>query len=385
MDRLRLLIVDDEPLIRAGIRGDLSGVESVQVAGECGTVAEAVATIRSDQFDLVLLAVQMPDGTGYVIREVGPQRTPTVVFVTAYDTYALRAFEVNAVDYLLKPFNDARLKESIDRVRARLSQPAQPTHQVEKLIEAHSRLLAEKGLSVPSSYTFSRNIDTTQASTFFSDATNGTTNAFPKFAGFNYNKGLADYHAKHTWVMNGSWEIPFGRDLSGRVGWLARGWQISAITQARIGNPLTVFVSANRSRSQWSPSIAPVGLGRVSMAPGYTHQSAVLGGPDRYFDPAAFLLQPAGTLGNLGRGALIGHNLRLVDLSFAKNNRVAETMNVQFRAEAFNLLNWPNFGPPNLLAYNGAQETEQPLTSLGRARSTVTATRQIQFGLRMSF
>lgn len=142
MNSLRLLIVDDEPLIRAGIRSDLSEVESVQVAGECGSVAEAVEAIRSTQLDLVLLDVQMPDGTGFdVIREVGPQRMPAVVFVTAYDRYALRAFEVNAVDYLLKPFDDVRLRESISRVRRRLAQFVEEGGQRE-LMEAHRSLLA---------------------------------------------------------------------------------------------------------------------------------------------------------------------------------------------------------------------------------------------------
>jgi two-component system LytT family response regulator len=85
---LRLLIVDDEPLIRAGIRNDLSGMQSIQVAGECGCVSEAIAAVRSTQFDLVLLDVQMPDGTGFdVIREIGPQHMLAVVFVTAYDQY----------------------------------------------------------------------------------------------------------------------------------------------------------------------------------------------------------------------------------------------------------------------------------------------------------
>ena len=72
------------------------------------------------------------------------------------------------------------------------------------------------GVSFQTSYTFSRNIDTTQASTFFSDGTNGTTTAFPEFEGFNYNKGLADYHAKHNWVTNFTWELPFGKEFAGR-------------------------------------------------------------------------------------------------------------------------------------------------------------------------
>jgi hypothetical protein len=121
------------------------------------------------------------------------------------------------------------------------------------------------------------------------------------------------------------------------------------------------------------------------MAPGYTHQSAVLGGPDRYFDPAAFLLQPAGTLGNLGRGALVGPDLRSFDFSLAKNNRWGDNANVQFRIEAFNVFNHANFGSPNLIAYTGSAASEQPLASLGRIRSTVTSARQIQLGLRLSF
>lgn len=138
MNRLRLLIVDDEPLIRSGIRNDLAGMQSVQVAGECESVAEAVDAIRSNQFDLVLLDVQLPDGTGFdVVRNIGPQRMPAVVFVTAYDKYAIQAFEVNAVDYLLKPFDETRLRESIDRARDRLSRPSALVRQLEGLIEAH--------------------------------------------------------------------------------------------------------------------------------------------------------------------------------------------------------------------------------------------------------
>jgi hypothetical protein len=121
------------------------------------------------------------------------------------------------------------------------------------------------------------------------------------------------------------------------------------------------------------------------MAPGRTHQDAVIGHPDQYFDPEAFVLQPAGTLGNLGRGALIGPNLRVFDFAAVKNNRWRDRLNVQFRAEAFNLFNRSNFGPPNLTAFTGAAESERPVASFGRIRSTVTSARQIQFGLRVSF
>ncbi|MBM3811500.1 MAG: TonB-dependent receptor [Acidimicrobiia bacterium] len=245
------------------------------------------------------------------------------------------------------------------------------------------------GFQLQSSYTFSRNIDTTQASTFFSDATNGTTSAMPEYPGFSYNKGLADYHAKHNWVLNFTWELPLAGSATGMTKQWLEGWQLSGISNVRSGNPLTLFVQANRSRSLWSPSLGP-GLGpdRPSISPGFTHQSAVLGSPDRYFNPDAFFLQPAGTLGNLGRGALIGPNLRSFDLSLLKNirwSRLGDSGRIQFRVEAFNLFNRANFGPPSLLAFAGSRDGEAPFSSLGLVRNTTTSSRQIQLGLRLSF
>jgi hypothetical protein len=236
------------------------------------------------------------------------------------------------------------------------------------------------GLTAQSSYTFSRNIDTTQASTFFSDATNGTTSAFPEFPGLNYNKGLADYHAKHNWVVNFTYALPFANGAKGLRGALLDGWQLSGIGQMRSGNPLTVFVQGNRSRSQWSPSVAPgIGFDRPSLAPGFTHETAVTGDPNQYFNPDAFVLQPIGTLGNLGRGALIGPNLKTFDLSAVKNTRVpmfGESAFFQLRVEAFNLFNRTNFGNPSLIAFS---------PTFGRIRSTVTSSRQIQLGVRLNF
>ena len=119
-----------------------------------------------------------------------------------------------------------------------------------------------------SSYTWSKTEDTTQASTFFSDATNGTTSAYPEF-GTDYNKGPADWDTPHNWVTNVMWEVPFARGRGGATGALLSGWQLTAIATMRSGQPLTVFVQNNRSRSQWSPSLAPnVGLDRPDLRPG---------------------------------------------------------------------------------------------------------------------
>jgi hypothetical protein len=251
------------------------------------------------------------------------------------------------------------------------------------------RYRARAGLSFQSSYTFSRNIDTTQASTFFSDATNGTTSAFPEPYGIDYNRGLADYHAAHNWVANLTWDLPFAKRATGLAAALARDWQVSVISQMRSGPPLTLFVQNNRSRSRWSPSLAPgLGLDRPSLAPGRTPESAVLGRPDQWFDPTAFVLQPAGTLGNLGRGALIGPDLRVVDVALVKRvpwSRLGREGRVELRIEAFNVLNRANFGIPSLQAFAGAADGEQPLATLGRIRSTVSSARQVQLGLRVVF
>jgi hypothetical protein len=254
------------------------------------------------------------------------------------------------------------------------------------VLEVRRRFSA--GFMAQSSYTLASNVDTTQASTFFSDATNGTTSAFPEFIA-DYNRGFADYHTRHTWVMNFSWQLPFARHLTGVAGALLDGWQLSGISQRRSGNPLTVFVQANRSRSQWSPSLSPTaGLDRPNLAPGYDGTRAVIGRPDQWFDPHAFVLQPAGTFGDSGRGAFVGPNLRTVDLALTKLarwNRLGGLGRVEFRIEMFNIFNRANFAPPSLIAFAGQTDDEAPLPSFGRIRSTVTSSRQVQLGVRVAF
>ena len=122
MNSLRLLIVDDEPLIRSGMRKAASQIDGIEILGECGSGTDAIETIRSRRPDLVLLDVQMPGCSGLdVVREIGPDHMPPVVFITAYDDYAVQAFELNAVDYLLKPFDDDRFRDSIERARERIA------------------------------------------------------------------------------------------------------------------------------------------------------------------------------------------------------------------------------------------------------------------------
>ena len=117
--RLRIAIVDDEELARAVVREYLTAMPDVEVVAECANGFEAVKAVSELQPDLLLLDVQMPKLDGFEVLElVG--RDVAVIFITAYDQYALRAFEVHAVDYLLKPFSADRLVEAIERARARL-------------------------------------------------------------------------------------------------------------------------------------------------------------------------------------------------------------------------------------------------------------------------
>jgi hypothetical protein len=241
------------------------------------------------------------------------------------------------------------------------------------------------GLSFQSSYTWSRTEDTTQASTFFSDATNGTTVAFPEFDA-DYNKGPSDWDTPHNWVVNLIWDVPFARGASGIKGALLDGWQITGIGTMRSGQPLTVFVQNNWSRSQWSPSIAPTtGLDRPDLAPSRTPEHAVIGRPEQWFDPSAFILQPQGTMGTSGRGAFRGPDLRTLDLSAAKRIPIRGNARAELRVEVFNVFNRANFANPTLIAFAGAAAGEAPLATFGRIRSTVTSARQMQLGLRITF
>lgn len=124
---MRVLIVDDEPLARRGLRAQLGRIPGAEVVGECANGSQAIEAIVDRAPDLVLLDVQMPGLSGFdVIEQVGPEAMPAVVFVTAHDRYALRAFEVQAVDYVLKPVDPDRLRDAYERAVERLSRGRGP-------------------------------------------------------------------------------------------------------------------------------------------------------------------------------------------------------------------------------------------------------------------
>ena len=125
--RIKALIVDDEPLARDRIREMLKEHPEVEVIGEARNGQEAVDFVANHNPDLVFLDIQMPECGGFdVLEMLGSDLPPTIIFVTAYDEYALRAFEAGALDYLLKPFDDARFARALNRAKERLAHYVPP-------------------------------------------------------------------------------------------------------------------------------------------------------------------------------------------------------------------------------------------------------------------
>jgi two-component system LytT family response regulator len=120
---MRVLIVDDEPPARRGVRARLAGMPDIEIVAECACGEEAISAIQSLAPDLVFLDIEMPDLNGFdVLRRLPHGALPFVVFLTAYDQHAFRAFEVHALDYLLKPIDDVRFYQSIEHARTQVSQ-----------------------------------------------------------------------------------------------------------------------------------------------------------------------------------------------------------------------------------------------------------------------
>ena len=146
---MRVLIVDDEPLARRGVRSRLRKHSDVEIVAECATgKAAIVARFANDLPNLVFLDIQMPDISGFeVLRSLEPDEIPMVIFLTAYDQYALDAFSVHALDYLLKPIDDARFESALEHARTRIKKLDQPD--LERRIR---ELLKETGGREPAPY-----------------------------------------------------------------------------------------------------------------------------------------------------------------------------------------------------------------------------------------
>lgn len=132
--KIRTLVVDDEPLARSNLTVLLGPDPEIEIVGECCSGIAALSEIRSKKPDLVFLDVQMPECDGFdVLEMLGPDLPSALIFVTAYDQYALRAFEAGALDYLLKPFDNARFHRALERAKTRIRHPADRSRKLERL------------------------------------------------------------------------------------------------------------------------------------------------------------------------------------------------------------------------------------------------------------
>lgn len=237
------------------------------------------------------------------------------------------------------------------------------------------------GLQLRGVYTWSKSLDD-------GTAVNSSvgTNA-PGFVMFPGNPkldwGPSTYDVRSLAVINGTYDLPVGHgkslltDASGWAEKLLGGWALSAILTLQDGFPFTPQLGYNPSNN--GDSRNPV---RPSYNPAFTGP-IILGGPNQYFNPAAFLPPVAGTYGNVGRDVLTGPGLADLDFSAIKNTHLTERLNLQFRAEFFNILNRANFGTPNAVVFSSASSTPAP--TAGVITGTSTTSRQIQFGLKLQF
>jgi hypothetical protein len=236
-----------------------------------------------------------------------------------------------------------------------------------------------QGLQIRGVYTFSKSLDD-------GTAWNSSVGAnAPGFVMFPLNPrldwSLSNSNVRNLAVINATYELPFGNGkafLRSSSGWrqkLANGWALSGIESLQSGFPFTPVLGFNPtndgdSRNPIRPSLNPAFTGNV-----------ILGGPNQYFNPNAFIVPPAGTYGNLGRNTLIGPGLAELDFSVLKSTPITEKVNLQFRAELFNVLNRANFGTPNAVVFTSASAVPAP--TAGVITSTSTTSRQIQFGLKL--
>jgi hypothetical protein len=228
-----------------------------------------------------------------------------------------------------------------------------------------------RGFQIRGSYTWSKNLDFNSGLTG-AQAQNQAQMILDR-NDLQRDWGPSALNVTSAASISARYELPF--HATGMEGKFVDGWQLNGIATLLSGFPFTPLIGANRSgdgdtRNPDRPSLNPNFTGPI-----------VLGNPNEWFNPNAFILPAAGTYGNLGRGVFNGPGLADLDLSLFKTTALSERTKLQFRAEFFNALNHPNFGAPNTTVFSGTTVN----ASAGLITTLATAQRQIQFGLKLIF
>ncbi|MCU1334807.1 MAG: TonB-dependent receptor [Bryobacterales bacterium] len=246
-------------------------------------------------------------------------------------------------------------------------------------IDVNRRLT--RGFQLRANYTWSKNLDHNSALTIAQAANQPQMVMDPR--DLRRDWGPSALNVTHQASISAHYDLPFGDGKTGITNKLIGGWQLNEITTLLSGFPFTPQIGLNRSgdgdtRNPDRPNLNPAFTGPV-----------VTGNPNQWFDPNAFTPPPYGTFGSLGRGVFDGPGLAEVDLSVLKNIPVTERVNLQFRAEFFNLLNRANYASPNQTVFTNTGSAVAPVYSInpsaGLITSLATTPRQIQFGLKLMF
>ena len=247
---------------------------------------------------------------------------------------------------------------------------------------------AGSGLTLQGAYTFSRCLDERSGSVGRQEQRFGQARTFDPFDRGS-DKALCDFHVKHNLALNHLYKLPFGRKLTGVAGVLGKDWQVNGILNLASGVPFTAFVEGDPDGDGSDANGARPDLIGDPLQ-GSCPNGMPTGTPECWFNPTAFAFAPEGTRGNLGRNTLLGPGLALYDLAFLKLARIREGLQLELRAEFFNLFNRTNLNPPSntedgarVFAEDGALDPTG--ATISERSGTATSSREIQFGIRILF
>jgi len=236
------------------------------------------------------------------------------------------------------------------------------------------------GLSVQGGYTYARCYD--DQSTLHSvlgGGSLGQTGSGPQYVrDHKSSRGPCSFNNQHSLHITATYDVP-GAGLTGASGIFLKGWHVSTVSSLESGFPFEVGVGFNRSRQ--GDSVSPPD--RPDWAPGCTRASAILGTPERYFNPECFTLPAPGFLGNVGSRVLTGPGLIMSNWAFAKTQQLRAQEHLEFRIEVFNILNHANFAVPRSIFLFNPDGSR--IASAGRITQTETTSRQMQFGVKFAF
>ncbi len=260
----------------------------------------------------------------------------------------------------------------------------QQTHNGDSYYHALQVNLARQfanGLQLQAAYTFSKSLDTASDSLGIYTLTAVQLAQDP--SNLKGEKGFSAFDVRHNFSLNATYLLPYHTESGAHGGrrvadFLLGGWEANTIITAHSGPPFNPIISFNNSKDGNQDNVE-----RPDWVGAATPGSAITGDPQHFIDPKAFAIAPAGQFGNVGRNVLIGPGLFTVDLSLLKSYRIREHINVQFRAEAFNLFNRANFALPDVVTVFTQGGVTPP--NFGQITATSTTSRQLQFGVKFIF